>query len=371
MQKKILQIIFIFLFILCLCQILLFAQKGKKEEALQAWRKKYSEAKNIFRHVLTLEPKNKEALMGLADTAHWQGNLREAKDIYIKLLKETQDNAEIYYRLGLLYKNMGNYAKAKKHLKEAVAISPDNLEYENALKKIHPKFKQQIEIRYHHHIQTFNDSRKDYIDNRFNLSINIPAVQTPLLLWLDQTKRFDTQDHQYKIELYPRLWQQSYGHFYITFSPKSLHYPSSSYLAEIHQSLLSSAEISLGYRKMDFNENRVSIYTGSLGYYWNQYYSWLKLYYSPEEKGNTFSWTVNIRRYFSLDNYIFLGFGMGSRPFEIMTIEDLWMTQAQIFLAGFNFFVFNNIRIQFFYSHWNEKEGLKRNSFFMNTGFRF
>jgi YaiO family outer membrane protein len=440
MQKKTPQILFISFFILFLLQILLLAQEGKKEEALQAlrtkhfstaikiclneleknpddydfkfilaqayafsnqwekadktitgllkdypenidvlllnarfqaWRKNYSEAKNDFKHILSLVPKNKEALMGLADTARWQGNLKEAEDIYLKLLEEAPENAEVYYKLGLLYKNMGNYAKAKMYLKKAVTISPDVLEYKNALKKIHPKFEEKLEIRYHHQIQTFNDDRKDYIDNQFNLYFNIPSIQTSLLLWLDQTKRFDTQDHQYKIELYPILWQKSYGHFYLTFSPRSIHYPQSSYLAEIYQNFLNSAEISLGYRKMNFKENPVSIYTGSLGYYWNQFYTWLKLYYIPEKKGNSISWTANIRRYFSLDNYIFLGFGIGSRPFKIMTIEDLWTTQAQIFLAGFNFFVFKNLRIQFFYSHRNEREGLKRNSFLMITGFRF
>jgi len=338
---------------------------------LQAWRKKYSEAEKGFNHVLSLDPKNEEALIGLADTAHWQGKLKEAKKIYLKLLEETKEKGEIYYKLGLLYNNMGNYAKAKKYLTEATRICPDQIEYKEVLEKIHPKFKDNFELRYHYHIQAFNDNRKDYIDNQFNLYMNIPALQTSLLLWLDQTRRFDTQDHQYKMEFYPKLWQKSYGHFYFTFSPKSIHYPSSSYLGEIYQSFLASAEISLGYRKMDFKENPVSIYNGSLGYYWNQYYSWLRVYYIPEEKENSLSWTANIRRYFSNDNYISLGFGIGSRPFEVMTAEDLWTSHVKIFLAGFNFIIFKNLRIQFFYSHWDEKEGLKRNSFLMISGFRF
>lgn len=338
---------------------------------IQAWRENYSKAKNGFKHILSLDQKNEGALIGLADTAVWQGNLKEAEDIYLKILEESPERSEIYYKLGLVYRNVGNHVKAREYIREAVKISPDKIEYKDALKNIHPKFKDKFEFRYHHNIQTFSDNRKDYIDNQFILYLNIQNIQTSILLWLDRTKRFNTKDHQYKLELYPKLWSKSYGHFYYTFSPESIHYPSSSYLAEIYQNFLSSAEISLGYRRMHFKENPVSIYTGSLGYYWNQYYSWLRLYYTPEEKGSSLSWTANIRRYFSIDNYIFMGFGMGSRPFEIMTIDDLWTSRAQTFLAGFNFCILKNLRIQFFYSHRNEKEGLKRNSFLIISGFRF
>lgn len=72
-----------------------------------------------------------------------------------------------------------------------------------------------------------------------------------------------------------------------------------------------------------------------------------------------------------MDNYVFLGYGIGSRPFEIMTLDDLWSTQTQLFLAGFNFFVIKNIRIQFFYTYQGEKQGLKRNSFLLISGVRF
>lgn len=309
--------------------------------------------------------------MGLADTAHWQGNLKEAENIYLKLLDESSERADLYHQLGILYRNMGNYAKAKKYLTKAAAISPDDEDYLQTLRNIHPKFKDRFEFRYHHNIQSFNDSRKDYIGNQFTLYLNIQKIQTSMLLWIDQTKRFDTEDHQYKFELYPRLWKNSYGHFYYSFSPKAVHYPSSSYFVEIYQVFLSSAEVSLGYRRMNFKKNPVSVYTGSLGYYWNQYYSWLRMYYTPEEKENSLSWILNIRRYFSMDNYVFLGYGIGSRPFEIMTLDDLWSTQTQLFLAGFNFFVIKNIRIQFFYTYQGEKQGLKRNSFLLISGVRF
>ncbi|MFO7980855.1 MAG: YaiO family outer membrane beta-barrel protein [Candidatus Aminicenantes bacterium] len=338
---------------------------------IQAWQGFYSEAKKGFHHILSLDPKNKEALRGLADTAYWQGNLKEAENIYLKLLDESSKKADLYHQLGILYRNMGNYAKARKYLTEAVAISPDVEAYKHTLRNIHHKFKDRFEFRYHHNIQTFNDNRKDYIDNQFNLYLNIQKLQTSMLLWIDQTKRFDTRDHQYKFEIYPRLWKNSYTHFYYSFSPKAVHYPSSSYFIELYQYFLSSAEFSLGYRKMNFRENPASIYTGSLGYYWNQYYSWLKWYYTPKEKGNSLSWSLNIRRYFSTDNYIFLGFGIGFRPFEIMTLDDLWFAQTQLFLAGFNFFVMKRIRIQFFYTYQGEKEGLKRNSFLLISGFRF
>jgi len=338
---------------------------------IQGWRKNFCEAKDEFKYILSLEPKNEEALTGLADTAQWEGNFKEAEKIYLGILEEFSDKPEIYYKLGLIYRNMGNYKKARAFISEAAKISPESEEYKKAFKNTNPKISDNHEFRYQHNIQAFNDNREDYIDNQFMLYLNIQKVQTSMLFWFDQTKRFGSTDHQYKLELYPRLWPKSYGHFYYTFSPNSIHYPSSSYLLEAYQSLLSSAEVSLGYRRMNFKENPVSIYSGSLGYYWNQYYSWLRIYYTPEEEGNSLSWTAHIRRYFSIDDYVFFGFGVGSRPFEIMTLDELWTSQTQIFLAGFNFFILKRLRIQFFYTHQDEKQGLKRNSFLIISGFRF
>jgi YaiO family outer membrane protein len=338
---------------------------------VQSWMKNSEAAESGYNRILTSNPDNVEAMIGLAEVASRTKDYPKAIDIYEKILHSSQDNPDIHFRLGRVYLWDGNYNKAREHMEEAVRLDPENTEYQQVLTNSRPQFTDNFEIRYQHRIESFSDQRDNYIDQEFVFQFSVPKNMGTLLLKYNQTSRFDEQDHQYGMEFYPHLWNGAYGYLNLNYSSEALLYPQISFLAEVYQTFLSSAEFSLGYRRMNFRTNPISIYLGSLGYYLGRFYTYFRWYYSLEDKVNTFSWTINIRRYFSKDNYVSLGYGQGSRPFDVSTIDDFLITQSRIFQAGFIWYFFKGIRLEFHFSHTDEKASPDRNTFYACTGYRW
>jgi YaiO family outer membrane protein len=156
----------------------------------------------------------------------------------------------------------------------------------------------------------------------------------------------------------------------LAFSPKAVYYPRAAYLFEVYQGILSAAEISLGYRGMDFGSGHVDQFLGSLGYYFGNYYAVWRWYYSRENSGDRLAWLATLRRYFSAENFIFLGYGRGTRLQDFATLEDVRADQSWVLLAGFNWYFLKQIKLQTYYSIGDEQV-LRRQTLFISTGYRW
>ena len=338
---------------------------------IQAWQGKYNEAESGFDQVLLLDPENREALTGTAETKSWKGEYKEAVEKYGEILKLEPENADIHFRMGRVYQWSGNYQKAKQYYQRAVQLDPDNAEFRMALKNARPLFNQNFELRYQYKTEGFSDERKSYIDHQFIFSLKVSPHLGSLHLKYGQTLRFNSRDYQYGIEFYPHLWKRAYGYIDLSYSPKATHYPRTSYLLEVYQGIFRSGEFSAGFRRMNFENEPVSVYLGSFGYYAGNYFPFLRWYYTPEDEGANFSWFMNVRRYFSKDNYLAVGYGRGSRPFDIITREDVLIQNSWIFFAEGDWYFLNKIRLKIQFMHRSEEEGLRRNSIFVATGYRW
>jgi YaiO family outer membrane protein len=338
---------------------------------VQSWKKEYEAAKTGYNKALLSNPDNTEALIGLAETTSWEGDYAKALEVYKKILEREPSNPDIYFRLGRVYKWSGNYDKAKENFRKAIQLDPGNKEYQTALSASRPQFRNRFEIRYQHRIESFSDQRDNYRDQSFAFLFATPRKKETFLIKASQTRRFKERDYQFGIEFYPQLWNGAYGFFDLTYSSKALLYPQTSYVAEVYQAFWSSAELSLGLRRMNFEQNPVSIYLGSMGYYFGQFYTYFRWYYSIEESGNTFSWSINGRRYFSQDNFVFVLFGQGSRPFDAATVDDFFITQSRFFQAGVVWYFLQSIRLELHIQFTNERDGPDRNVFFLSSGYRW
>ncbi len=343
--------------------VLLFRAK------VESWKKNYGEAERGYQEVLNLHPGDVEALIGLAEVASWQGRYDQAISTYEQAGARDPTNPDIHFRIGRVYRWSGNYDKARQGFRAALKLDPQNSDYRRALKTATPRFQDKFEFRYEHQVENFSDGRGNYVDQRVALRLRLKSIG-PLILKANQTTRFDERDKQFEFEFYPRLWAKAYAYIDVAISPSAFYYPESSYLAEIYQGLLSSVEISLGYRRMNFAAAPVSIYHGSVGYYAGRYYPYMRWYYTPKERGSPFSWTVNLRRYFSEVSYLYIGYGRGSKPFDIVMDEDLLVERSSVFLAGFDWYILDRIKLQFVYSL-RDEGALRRNTFFLGTGYRW
>ncbi len=338
---------------------------------VQSWNRDFDRAESGYEKVLGADPENIEAMTGLAEITSWKNEYGDAILKYRRILQKDPDNADIYFRIGRVYQWEGNYQKAKENFRKAVQFDPEDENFRQALKNAHPVFNKNYELRYQYMNEGFSDGRDNYIDHFLYFSIRVsPAIGT-FQLKFNQTDRLTQRDVQYGFEFYPHLWHKAYGCIDFSYSPEAVHFPRTSYLFELYQALPPSIEVSLGYRRMNFEDRGVSLYLGSVGYYVGNYYPFLRWYYAPEDNGAGFSWIMNVRRYFSDDSYVALGYGQGSRPFEIATIEDISVTKSWIFLAEWEWHFFRSVRLKVQFLHRSEEAGPSRNSIFVATGYRW
>ncbi len=337
---------------------------------VESWKKNYAAADKGYAEVLRLSPENSDALIGLAEVASWQGNYGGAIALYGRVRDQKPENPEAYFRIGRVYLWEGNFAQAESNFREAHRLAPHNDEYRRALQKARPRLLEKFELRYEHQTDRFSDERSRYLDQNLAFQMNISKNTGPLVLKFNHTNRFGQNDNRFGSEFYPRLWKRSYGYVDLAFSPTAVYYPKASYLFEVYQTVFSAAEISLGYRGMNFNSEHVHQFLGSLGHYFGNYYAFWRWFYSRENSGERFAWLANLRRYFSAENFIYLGCGRGARPEDFLTLEDVRADQSWVFLAGFNWYFWRPVKLQVYYSL-EDEPALRRQTLFISTGYRW
>jgi len=340
------------------------------EARIYTWRGEYAAALARYEEVLEFAPGNEEALVGTGDIAARRRQYGRAREIYQEILARNPRSADTYYHLGLLDQWEGDRGRARENFEKAVSLSPGNEDYQAFLTMATPRLEKKFELRYGHEIEDWSDGRSDFQNDRLALHLDLPRNGGVLIFKYNQTHRFGDTDRQFGVEAYPRLWSKAYGRFELGYATPAVAYPRMSYLAEVYQGFFSAAEASLGVWRLNFPGRAVTVGLGSLGYYWGNYYPYIRFNYGSDEGRHAFSWVANVRRYFSAENYVYLGYGQGTRLLEDLTVQDLLPARGDIFLAGIVWYVFRGIRLEAHYSRTSDPV-LSRNTFQITTGYRW
>ena len=102
---------------------------------VQSWAGRLPQATRLFEEVLEEDPLNLEALLGLAQVYHWQGKYTRARDLYQKVLLQT-DTPEIRVGLGHTYREQGKWKKAQAEYEKALALDPSHPEARQGLRDL-------------------------------------------------------------------------------------------------------------------------------------------------------------------------------------------------------------------------------------------
>ncbi|MCX6566672.1 MAG: YaiO family outer membrane beta-barrel protein [Candidatus Aminicenantes bacterium] len=337
---------------------------------IEFWNGNAAGAEAGFNEVLALSPQNAEGWAGLARIAAGKGDFSVAERFYLGSLARDPNDAEVHYALGVLYRRQGAFEKARASFKQARRLDPKNPDYKKALTRIPGRSDTAYEIRYILQPETFSDGRSSFLSGQGAYCWRLPKNGPALVFKWDQTKRFDRGDSQFGMEVYPRLWKGGSAYLDFNYSPSAALYPKLSYLVEIYQALSGTFDASLGYRYIKFEPNLVSVYIGSLGAYYGSYYSCLRVYLSPKSNESKISWLFLTRRYFTDRNYIFIGYGQGTRSMEIAAAGDLDFKDVKIIMAGFDWTLFRNLHLLASYCRLNDR-GLGRNTFVIGAGYKW
>jgi tetratricopeptide (TPR) repeat protein len=86
---------------------------------------RYQEAINLLGHIVQAHPGNQEAEVQLFRILVLTNHINEARPMGPKLLAERPHDSEVLYLNGIIDRSVGDYAQAKTHLEEAVALDPN------------------------------------------------------------------------------------------------------------------------------------------------------------------------------------------------------------------------------------------------------
>lgn len=173
--------------------------------------------------------------------------------------------------------------------------------------------------------------------------------------------RFSNSEFQFEADAYILFSQKTYLFLNTGFSEGKV-FPKGRAGIEFYQVLPNDFELSAGYRYLYFSPNKVNIYTGSLGYYFGDYWISFRPFFVDESGNETKStFTLTARRYFiDSENYLTLKTGFGSYPISGNTQADFFRNDSKFFGVDYQFYIFEKTTIQVGFLFENEELSINR-----------
>lgn len=321
-----------------------------------AFNDQRKQAQDSLLFILTKYPDYLDIRSFLANTYSWDGNYKMAREEFKKVLEKDKNRkndwiaaiknelyAELPYKANELAKKailifpkdpdvLFEKAKSEEKLgrpEDAYATIDEILTIDSSHKNAIDYKESLLQsqrlniIGASYSTVIYNQNERD-ISHYSTFSYNRRTKYGTIIAKLNYAKRFNTDNYQYEIDLYPRIAEGLYAYVSAGISNAAF-FPEARYGAELYKSLPKGLEASLGFRALQFGETTV-IYTGSASWYTGNSYWSLRGYVTPNDAGSSKSGTLVYRKYYSdADNFFSVSFGLGVSP----ELQRLPVDQAQ------------------------------------------
>jgi YaiO family outer membrane protein len=335
------------------------------------WRKDLDSAERAFRRALEVQPRSADALAGLADLASWRGDLDAALVLSRRALDLDAGHAGALFRVGSVLLWQGDYGRARGYLARAVELEPKNEDFRRALDRAVPLYVRKAEVWLSGRNEHWSDGRSDHGDLGLAVLFGLFDDRAKLVAKAGRSWRPGGHDDHVGLEAYPLLWQGAYGYIDLGLAPKAESVPTSSVHVEVYQALLKRYEVSFGIHRTGFAGGAVSMLVVSGAAYWGPWYPNVRVSWADADAGTGFTWMAGVRRYFTGASYAWAGLGHGSRSLETGQIDAVLAGPAWFAEAGFDLYVFRDIKIRGFVSRRAAAGVDDSTAFGLVTGFRF
>ena len=283
------------------------------------WDEKYDSARIVLNNIIDQRAGYYDAIDALIDVELLTDNhLRAIRYADIGLTYHPNDGVFLLKKARALNYS-GNSPKASEILIQVLASDPSNKVASDLLLSIR-KAKMVNKLTLNYWIYTFNDVNPwNFGSVAFGRKSKTFGTVT---LRYNYARRFENDGHQIEIDAYPTIAKGIYTYFNAGISNKK-NFPYSRLSIEPYFKLPASFEISLGFRYMNFDDNRIAaldsnkviIYTGTIGKYWGNYWFSVRPYLTPGKIGWSKSANLTLRRYLAdADSYLSLIVGTGISP---------------------------------------------------------
>lgn len=279
-----------------------------------AWDRQYEQAKKELTAVLNAQPTDADALNVLLDVDMWDEKFNEALTTADRALAAHPSNEDFLYKKALALKNLQQPKEAADQLLRLFELDPSHNKGITLMRDL----KDQL-MKHYVGLLTGFDGFSQIYSSAFNSSINFGTTHKwgTSIVRLNYSDRFSLKGAQPEIEAYPRIANGVYAYVNYGYS-NSVLFPQHRVGGEAYTKLPKNFETSLGARYLHFNSSSsVVVYTGSIGYYFKNYWVSIRPYLSGGATGTSFSSTATIRLYFAnSDNFLGVNLGYGFSPDE-------------------------------------------------------
>lgn len=296
---------------------------------IHAWEGRRAEARTEFLRVIAENPTYKDAQIALLDVELWDDKYEQALELSNMGLKANPSDEDFLLRKARALKALGRHEEAQLVLMNLEDINPSNLEAASLRQGITES-------------SILNSAGANYASDLFSddydpmhaayVQLSRRTAFGSLIARMNFARRFKTQGMQTEIDMYPRLGDGVYAYLNYGFSASDL-FPRHRAGAELYTKLPGSTEGSVGLRHLYFGpSSSVTIYTGSFGLYFGNYWVSFRPYLIPNDAGVSKSASITLRRYIGeAENFLSLRAGIGFSADERTIQSSLGFLGNEVF----------------------------------------
>lgn len=295
-----------------------------------AWDRQYDNARTELSRVLIDRENDQDALMALIDVEDWSGN-PEVANQYLKLGLSFYPTSEaLLMKKARLQIKADDKESAAITLRRILDFNPGNKDAINLMNSLNTaRLNNRLQINYTVDFFDQKNAPWQLISAEIGRSYKFGSV----IMRGNVAERFNNRGLQYEVESFLRIFKGNYVNAAVAFSTADQVFPGQRYSAEMFQKLPWGFEVSGGLRYLEFTDG-TTIYTGSLGNYFRDYWIAFRAFITPKPDvvttENSFfartsqTFIMNIRKYLGdADNFLGIRAGRGDSPDERRVIDAI------------------------------------------------
>jgi YaiO family outer membrane protein len=286
---------------------------------LYSWDKKYDDARRELKKVYEERPNSEEVIIARTNNELWSGNPLTALEIINKALADKPDNEDFLYLKAKALYDLKRYDEAITVLETLLKINPNNKKAKDLLNRIKvAKTKNRITAFYSN---DFFDNDPPWYWAYLQYARKIPIGT--VIGRVNYARRNGINDFQYEADAYLTTGKSSHIYLNAGVSHGKL-FPDYRCGFEFFQILPKKFEASLGFRELWYSSTNVTIFTGSIGKYWKEYWFSFRPYLTIARDKTFFTYLFQARRFFNDDreNYLGMMYVHGSSPDDVTKSFD-------------------------------------------------
>ncbi len=306
-----------------------------------AWDGRRNEAREELRIVLRDNPKYADALRAAIDVEIWDDQLSSALTLVNQALRFFPNDEIFLETRAKIYRDMNRDQEALITVSILEDLNRSNPNIEPLRASIKTKgILNTISAAYSYDWTSESVRPHQIVTMQYSRSTPLGS----LFAKVNMADRRQTTAFQYEAEWYPPIFDGIYGYLNYGYSDTSgvSLFPAHRIGVELFFSLPAKFEGSIGSRHLYFDPKPVNIYTGSLGYYFGNYWFSLRTYITPGNVSFSRSLSLTVRQYFGAEgDYLFAKIGGGISPDEDRLTDggNLYNLRSQGIGAGVQYVI--------------------------------